>query len=55
MQPYHPWKQVREKPPRVAQEGALALHAQKLLEEGKGQHLGVREPFEGLVSLGARV
>jgi hypothetical protein len=33
----------------VAQEGALALRAQQLLEERQGKDLGVREPLGRLV------
>ncbi|MDP9480468.1 MAG: hypothetical protein M3R38_33205, partial [Actinomycetota bacterium] len=39
----------------VAQEGAFALHAAKLLQESEGEDLGVREPLEGLVALGAGI
>ncbi len=42
-------EQVREEPGDLAQEGALGLHASKLLEEGEGHDLGIREFFEGFV------
>ena len=36
VQPYHAWKQVREEPLSVAQEGAAGLHPSQLLEELRG-------------------
>src|SRR5215211_1221231 len=47
--PYDPRKQVREEPLCVAQEGAFALHASKLLQEGEGNDLRVGELLERLV------
>ena len=44
----HPRKEVYEEPLGIAQEGPLALHAPQLLEEGKGQDLGIRELLERL-------
>ena len=55
MKPNHPREQVREEPLRVAQERALALHAAKLLEEGEGQDLRVRELLERPVPVPLRV
>jgi hypothetical protein len=46
---------VREEPLGLAQEGLLALHAPKLLEEGQRQDLRVREALERGVALAARV
>src|SRR5919199_4785996 len=46
---YDPREQVREEAGDLAQEGALGLHTSKLLEEGEGYGLGVRESFEVLV------
>ncbi len=46
----HDGEQVREEPLDVAQEGALALDSPELLEQGEGQHLGVRELLERLVA-----
>src|ERR671921_2992249 len=45
VQPYHPGEQVGEEPLGVAQEGAFALHASELLEEGEGDDLRVGEPL----------
>jgi len=50
VKPYHPREQVREEPLGVAQEGTLGLHAPKLLQEGKGYDLRVREPLERFVA-----
>ncbi len=51
----HPGEQVREEPLGVAQEGAFALDAAQLLEEGEGQDFGVREPFERSVAVAFRI
>jgi len=55
VKPYHPWEQTREKPLGVSQEGALRLHASKLLQEGEGDDLRVREPLERLIAPPVRV
>jgi hypothetical protein len=55
IEPHYPRERVREEPFCVAQEGALALHPTKLLREGEGDHLRVREPLEGFVASGMRV
>jgi len=52
---HHPREQLREEPLGVAQEGTLALGAPKLLQEGEGKHLGVREPLERCVAVAPRV
>jgi hypothetical protein len=44
---------VGEEPLGVAQEGALALHAPQLLEEGERDDLRVREPLYGFVASSA--
>ncbi len=41
---------MREKSLGVSQEGALRLHATKLLQEGEGDDLRVRKPLERLVT-----
>jgi len=48
-------EEVAEKAGDLAQEGALALHAPKLLEDGEGDYLGVRELLEGSVEISPRV
>ena len=40
------WEEVAEKAGDLAQEGARGLHAPKLLEDGEGDDLGVRELLE---------
>jgi hypothetical protein len=55
MKSHHSGEQVREEPLCVAQEGALALHAPQLLEEGEGDDLRVGKPLERLVTLPVRV
>ena len=52
---YHPWEQMREKPLGISQEGALRLHATKLLQEGESDDLRVRELLERGVSLPPRI
>ena len=47
---YDPREQVREEAFGVAQEGTFGFHASKLLEEGEGYDLRIRELFEGLVA-----
>ena len=51
----HAREEVREETLGVAQERATGLDAPKLLEQGEGQNLGVREPLEGLVASGAGI
>ena len=41
---------MRDEPLGLAQEGALALHPTKLLQERQGDDLRVRELLEGLVA-----
>lgn len=53
--PHHAGEQVREEPLGLAQEGLLALHAPKLLEECDRNDLRVREALERGVALAARV
>jgi hypothetical protein len=48
-------EEVAEKAGDLAQEGALGLHAPKLLEDGEGDHFGIREPLEGSVEIRLRV
>jgi len=48
---HDPRKEVREEASGLAQEGALALHAAKLLQEGERNDLRVGELLEGLVML----
>ena len=48
-------KEVDEETLDVAQEGALTLHAPKLLEERQRQDLGVRELLKRLVASPPRV
>ena len=55
MKPHHPREQVGEEPLGVAQEGAFALHAPQLLEEGEGDDFRVREALEGFVAAAAWV
>ena len=43
-------RSAREEPLGVAQKGASAFHAPKMLERGQRQDLRVREPFEGPVA-----
>jgi hypothetical protein len=50
MEAYDPREEVREEPGSLAQEGAARLHASKLLEEGEGYDLRIREFLEGLVA-----
>ena len=50
VKPRHPWEEVGEEALGVAQEGALALDAPKLLGEGKREDLRVREPLERLLA-----
>ena len=52
MELYDSREQVREKPGDLAQEGTLGLNTPKLLEEGEGDDLRVREPLERLVAPG---
>jgi len=47
---HHAREQVREEPLRIPQERAFALHAPKLLEQGEGDDLRVREALYGLVA-----
>ena len=53
MEPCHPREQVREEPLGISQEGAFALHAPQLLEQGEGDDLRVRKPLYGLVAVSA--
>jgi hypothetical protein len=53
MKPHDPGEQVREKPLCIPQEGAFALHAPQLLQQGEGQDFGVRKPLYGLVASSA--
>jgi hypothetical protein len=46
MQIHHAREQVREEPRCVPEEGALALDAAQLLEEGERDDLGIGEPLE---------
>ena len=55
MKTHYAREQVREESLGVAQEGALALHAPKLLQESEGYDLRIREPLEGLVAPPFRV
>jgi len=55
MKSRHPWEQVGEEPLCIPQEGALALHAPQLLEQGEGDDFGVRKPLYGLVASSAGV
>jgi len=55
MELYDSREQVREKPGDLAQEGTLGLNTPKLLEEGEGDDLRVREFFEGLVASPFRI
>ena len=55
MKPRHAREQVREEPLGIAQKGALGLHASKLLQEGEGYDLRVREPLERFVTPPFRV
>jgi hypothetical protein len=51
VKPHHPQKkQMRIESDSVPQEGALQLHAPKLLKERKREDLRVREPPEGPVA-----
>ena len=49
VEPHHSREQIREEPPGVTQEEALAFHTPKLLEERERDDLRVRKPLEGLV------
>jgi hypothetical protein len=51
VEPHYTREQVREEAFAVAQEGALALHPSELLKEGEGDHLRIREVFEGFVAV----
>src|SRR5215211_444150 len=55
MKPHDTGEQVREEPLGVARERSLGLDAPQLLEEGESQHLGIREPLQGLVAVSIRV
>ena len=55
MHPRDVWEEVNKETLGVAQEGAFAFYASKLLEERKGKDLRVREPFERLIAVRARV
>ena len=44
---------MREEPLGIPEEGALALQAAELLEEGERDDLRVREPLERAVGIGA--
>jgi hypothetical protein len=55
VKPHDPGEQVGEEPLSIAQKGALGLHASKLLQEGKGYDLRVREPLYGFVASPFRV
>src|SRR3712207_6047014 len=55
MKAQSPRKQMRKEPGDLAQEGALGPNSSKLLEEGKGYDLRIREFFEGLVASPFRV
>ena len=46
MHSHYSGEQVREEALGVSEEGPLALHAPKLLEEGEGEDLRVRELLE---------
>ena len=48
-------EQVGEEALCIAQEGALALHAAQLLQEGESYDLRVRKPLYGLVASCLRV
>jgi hypothetical protein len=53
VQPCYSREQVREEPFYIPQKRAFALHASKLLEEGEGDDLRVREALYGLVAASA--
>jgi len=46
---------MREKPLGISQSGALRLHGTKLLQEGEGDDLPIRESLERLVTVAVRV
>jgi hypothetical protein len=50
MKAYDPREEVGKEPDDLAQEGAFRLHSPKLLKEGEGHDLRIREHFEGLVA-----
>jgi len=53
--PHDSGEQMREKPFDVAQEGTLGLNSSKLLQEGEGYNLRVRELLQGFVMLRFRI
>jgi hypothetical protein len=55
MEAHNSGEQVREEAGGFAQEGAFGLNSSKLLKEGEGHDLRIRELFEGLVAPPSRV